>query len=164
MKQPWEDLLLIHAEEVFKYLRKIGATKEDAEDAVQEAIIKTIECFAQIKSTHLRAWLYKVAIHRYYTLYNKQQKTIYLTDDDAALLTSNISIESDFLIKERQTTIYVALQQLQPNFQQLLLMKYFSDLSYKDMAAILDVSEAHIKTYLQRGRKALRTQLEGLDE
>lgn len=164
MKQPWEGLLLKHAQEVYSYLRKIGATKEDAEDAVQEAIIKTIECIAQITLTHLRAWLYKVAIHRYYTLYNKQKKSIYLTDDDAALLTSNISIESDFLIKEQQTKIYEALQKLQPNFQQLLLMKYFSDLSYKDMAAILDVSEAHIKTYLQRARKTLRKRLEELDE
>ncbi|MER2190812.1 MAG: RNA polymerase sigma factor [Solibacillus sp.] len=164
MKQPWEGLLLQHAEEVFRYLRKIGATKEDAEDAVQEAIMKTIECIAQIELTHLRAWLYKVAIHRYYTLYKKQKKSIYLTDDDAALLTSNISIEADFLTKERQTTIYNALQKIQPNFQQLLIMKYFSELSYKDMAAILDVSEPHIKTYLQRARKALRKRLEDLDE
>lgn len=164
MKQPWEGLLLQHAEEVFRYLRKIGATKEDAEDAVQEAIMKTIECIAQIELTHLRAWLYKVAIHRYYTLYKKQKKSIYLTDDDAALLTSNISIESDFLRKEQQTTIYNALQKIQPNFQQLVIMKYFSELSYKDMASILEVSESHIKTYLQRARKALHKRLEELDE
>lgn len=164
MKKNWERLLLAHAEVVFKYLLKIGASKEDAEDMVQEAIMKTIECLHQIEADKLRAWLFKVALHRYYTLYNKQKNQTTLTDADLAQLKSALNVEEQIIVREQHANLREALQGLQPNFHQLLLMKYFMDLSYKEIANILDVSEAHVKTYLQRARKALRNNWEGHDE
>ena len=90
--------LLAHAEVVFKYLLKIGATKEDAEDVVQEAIMKTIECLQQIKANKLRAWLFKVALHRYYTLYNKQKTQTIFTDSELEQFKSAIHVEEQLII------------------------------------------------------------------
>lgn len=163
MKEPWENLLLTHAESVFKYLLKIGVKKEDAEDIVQESIIKTIECLPQIDVSYLRAWLFKVAIHRYYTLYKQQKRTAFLSDDELTTIQGALNIEEELLQHEQHANLREALQGLQPNFQQLLLMKYFMNLSYKEIANVLDVTESHVKTYLQRARKALRTKWEEFD-
>lgn len=160
MDGQWERYLLKEAEIVFKYLIKIGATKEDAEDIVQEAIMKTIECLSQINAEKLRAWLFKVALHRYYTLYNKKKTLTFLTDEEIRQFQSAINIEEQLILGEQNVNLREALQKLPQNFQQLLVMKYFMELSYKDMAAILEVSENHIRTYLQRARKALRKQWE----
>ena len=43
-------------------------------------------------------------------------------------------------------------------------MKYFMELSYKEISNILDMPESHVKTYLQRARKALRVKWEEFDE
>lgn len=160
MDRQWERYLLNEAEIVFKYLLKIGATKEDAEDIVQETIMKTIECLSQINADKLRAWLFKVALHRYYTLYNKKKTQAFLTDEEIIQFQSSINIEEQLILGEQNMKLRETLQKLPQNFQQLLVMKYFMELSYKDMAAILDVSENHIRTYLQRARKALRKQWE----
>lgn len=160
MDRQWERYLLNEAEIVFKYLIKIGATKEDAEDVVQESIMKTIECLSQINAEKLRAWLFKVALHRYYTLYNKKKTQAFLTDEEIKQFQSSINIEEQLILGEQNMKLRETLQKLPQNFQQLLVMKYFMELSYKDMAAILDVSENHIRTYLQRARKALRKQWE----
>ena len=160
MDRQWERYLLNEAEIVFKYLIKIGATKEDAEDVVQETIMKTIECLSQINAEKLRAWLFKVALHRYYTLYNKRKTQTFLTDEEIRQFQSSINIEEQLILGEQNMKLREALHKLPQNFQQLLVMKYFMELSYKDMAAILDVSENHIRTYLQRARKALRKQWE----
>lgn len=160
MDRQWERYLLNEAEIVFKYLIKIGATKEDAEDIVQESIMKTIECLSQINADKLRAWLFKVALHRYYTLYNKKKTQAFLTDEEIMQFQSSINIEEQLILGEQNMKLRETLQKLPQNFQQLLVMKYFMELSYKDMAAILDVSENHIRTYLQRARKALRKQWE----
>lgn len=162
MDKTWEQYLLQEAHIVFKYLIKIGATKEDAEDVVQEAIIKTIECLTQVKTDKLRAWLFKVSLHRYYTLYNKNKKSIHLSDDEMQQFQSSINIEEHLLVDEQNKMLREALQGLSPTYQQLLMMKYFMELSYKEMAAILDVSENHIRTYLQRARKTLKKQWEEL--
>jgi RNA polymerase sigma-70 factor (ECF subfamily) len=162
MNESWEQYLLREANVVFNYLLKIGATKEDAEDVVQEAIMKTIECISQIQVEHLRAWLFKVALHRYYTLYNKKKSVVFLTDEELAQFRSSLNIEQQIIVDEQHKKLRTALQGLSESFSQLLVMKYFMELSYKEMAAILDVSENHIRTYLQRARKALRKQWEGM--
>lgn len=165
MNKEWERLLLAHAEVVFKYLIKIGATKEDAEDVVQEAIIKTIECLSTIRHDNLRAWLFKVALNRYYTLYNKQKRATLIGDNEIEKLKIALDdAEQHYLQKEQHAKINEALQGLQPAFQQLLLMKYDMELSYKEIAAILAVSESHVKTYLQRARKAFKKQWELLED
>lgn len=161
MTNDWERLLLAHAQVVFSYLLKIGATKEDAEDIVQETLIKTIECMQKIDAGNLRAWLFKVAIHRYYTLYNKQKRTIHFSDEELAqLLPALENIEFTILQKEQNRLLQQAMDTLNPTYQQLLIMKYYMDLSYKEMATILEVSDSHIKTYLMRARKALKAQWE----
>lgn len=162
MDKSWENYLLEEAQIVFKYLIKIGATKEDAEDVTQETIMKTIECLSQIQAKNLRAWLFKVALHRYYTLYNKNKRSVSLSNDEMQQFQSSLNIEEHLLIDEQNQTLHRALQGLSSTYQQLLIMKYFMDLSYKEMASILDVSENHIRTYLQRARQALKKKWEDL--
>lgn len=160
MKRQWERYLLQEAEIVFKYLIKIGATKEDAEDVVQEAIIKTIECLSQIEATKLRAWLFKVALNRYYSLYSKKKILSYLSEEDIKQFQASINIEEQLISSEQNEHLQQALLQLPPHQQQLLIMKYFMDLSYKEIATIIDRSENYVRTYLQRARKAIRKKWE----
>ncbi len=160
MKRQWERYLLQEAKIVFKYLIKIGVAKEDAEDIVQEAIIKTIGCLSQIEANKLRAWLFKVALNRYYTIYNKKKIQSYLTDEDIQQLQASVNIEEQLISREQNEQLRFALLQLPQQFQQLLIMKYFMDLSYKEIASIIDHSENHVRTYLQRARKALRKKWE----
>lgn len=100
MKRQWERYLLQEAKIVFKYLIKIGVAKEDAEDIVQEAIIKTIGCLSQIEANKLRAWLFKVALNRYYTIYNKKKIQSYLTDEDIQQLQASVNIEEQLISRE----------------------------------------------------------------
>ena len=149
-------------EQLFRYAYFRLGNRSDAEDVVQEAIMKTIECISQVQVEKLRAWLFKVALHRYYTLYNKKKSVVLLTDEELALFRSSLNIEQQIIVDEQHEKLRTALQGLSDTFSQLLVMKYFMELSYKEMAAILDVSENHIRTYLQRARKALRKQWEGM--
>lgn len=160
MERQWERYLLQEAEIVFKYLIKIGATREDAEDIVQEAIIKTIECLSQIEANKLRAWLFKVALNRYYTLYSKKKTQSYLSDEDIEQIKASINIEVQLISSEQKKQLQQVLLQLPQHQQQLLIMKYFMDLSYKEIATIIDRSENYVRTYLQRARKALRKKWE----
>lgn len=157
LKNDWEQILLEQAKVVFKYLIKIGVSKEDAEDITQETIIKTIEYIGQIYPSKLKAWMFKVAIHRYYSLYNKNKTTINLNDEDLHFFLPALEhVESSLLEKELTKELANALKNLQSTFQQLLILKYYMDLSYKEISDILDVKESHVKTYLQRARNTLK--------
>lgn len=66
-KQLQEKLLAI-----YKTLLTMGARKEDAEDIVQETAIQFIQYIDGISPNDASAWLYKVAIHKYYDLIKSQ--------------------------------------------------------------------------------------------
>lgn len=158
----WERLLLIHAQVVFKYLIKIGATKEDAEDITQETIIKTIECLQQIETDKMRAWMFKVAIHRYYSLYQKNKTMVSLQEGDIEKIMPAVAdVELHLLSKEETKELAVALQNLQPTFQQLLILKYYMEFSYKEISDIINMKETSVKTYLQRARNKFKKIWEG---
>lgn len=157
MNNEWGQLLLEHAKIIFKYLIKIGAPKEDAEDITQETIMKTIECLQQIEPEKMRAWMFKVAIHRYYSLYNKNKSVVRLNQEDLELLIPALEhVEKNLLMKEQANELEAALQELQPKFQQLLILKYYMELSYKEISEVFDVKETFVKTYLQRARKSFK--------
>lgn len=157
LKNEWGQLLLEHAKVIFKYLIKIGAVKEDAEDITQETIMKTIECLQQIEPEKMRAWMFRVAIHRYYSLYNKNKSVVMLNHEELELLIPALEhVEKNLLMKEQAIELEAALQELQPKFQQLLILKYYMELSYKEISQIFDVKETFVKTYLQRARKSFK--------
>lgn len=81
-----EDLLFDEAKLVFKYLLKMGASKEDAEDIVQDTLYRTIKQIDSIHEDKVRAWLFKVAINNYYNLYHKRKALVQLTSEEIEIL------------------------------------------------------------------------------
>lgn len=159
-----ERLLLVEMKVVFRYLLKIGATKEDAEDIVQDTLYKALKNIDSIQADKITAWLFKVAINSYYTLYNKNKKQSHVSIDEMeGLKLLSEGTEDHIVTEERKHDIREALNLLKPSYKNLLVLKYVLELSYRDLANILDLSEQQVKTYLYRARNQFKEIWEGLD-
>ncbi|WP_100407826.1 RNA polymerase sigma factor [Bacillus solitudinis] len=157
-----EDLLIDEAKLVFKYLLKMGATKEDAEDIVQDTLYKTIKNIDSINENMVRSWLFKVAINNYYNLYRKMKTMVHLTSEELEMIKpSSNSTEEVYLNEQNKKDLMVALNELKPAYKNLLILKYFMDLSYKEIASILETSEQNVKVYLYRARNTFKHIWEG---
>jgi len=157
-----KSLLLEEIKVVFRYLLKIGASKEDAEDITQEALYKTIKNIDSIREDKMRAWLFKVAINDYYNLYNrrKSQNKSSLEDIDSIKLLTE-SLEETVFTEEKRERVHQALELLKTSYKNLLVFKYLMDFSYKEIGAILELSEHQVKTYLYRARNSFKDIWEG---
>ena len=69
-------------------------------------------------------------------------------------------VEASYLKKERQIMVHKAMRKLSPEYQQVLWLIYFEELSNKEAARIMKKSVRSIESLLYRARKALRSQLE----
>lgn len=140
---------------VYRYLRKLGISKLDAEDAVQETAYKYLLYYDSIKNSKIRGWLIRVALNSYYDQCRKQGR--YVLDLNESVLKVDVQElpETIFLQKERDSELGKALSQLKPHFQELLLLKYQSGLTYEEISKLLDISVSSIKTNLFRARKKL---------
>jgi RNA polymerase sigma factor (sigma-70 family) len=141
---------------IFKYLIKIGADPRDAEDIIQEALYKFISYIDSIDSKKAYSWLFRVALNQYYDLCRKQQKQINVSFENFDFVDESPLPEEYVRQHEMRKEIQVILDQLTPLYKQLLLLKYELELSYEEIAEMLDLNLGTLKTYLFRARKTFK--------
>lgn len=139
---------------VKNYLMKMGASKEDAEDIVQDTAYKFILYIDSISHKNVESWLFRVAVNGYYDLYRKRSRrqTIALKFNFQKLF-EEFTPEEAVLQNEQKQNVYDVLKKLKPKHQQLLLLKYSLDLAIRDIAELYEMKEDSVKTTLYRARK-----------
>jgi RNA polymerase sigma factor (sigma-70 family) len=141
---------------IYKYLIKIGANPRDAEDIVQEAVYKFIIYIDSIDSNKTSSWLFRVAINLYYDLCRKQKRQISISFENMNFADNSL-LPDDFVQQnEVRDEINQVLNQLKPLYKQILLLKYELELSYKEIAEMLDLNLGTLKTYLYRARETFK--------
>ena len=145
--------------EIRKYLIRLGATPADAEDIVQDTVYKAFLYIETIEANKFSAWLYKVAINRYYDLC-RRNKWIQIPIDSVEVADSDLP-EDHLLQKEKRAEIEYALSEMLPHHKQLLIMKYELEFSYQEIADLLGVKVESVKSGLFQARKQFQKRYRG---
>ncbi|WP_179376397.1 RNA polymerase sigma factor [Winogradskyella wichelsiae] len=143
----FRELLQLYKERLYWHIRKIVLNHDDADDVLQNSFIKIYRSIDKFKGeSKLFSWMYRIATNESITLLNKNAKRLQITNEeyqDKAInnLTADVYFEGDAIQLKLQKAIATL-----PEKQQLVFnMRYFDDLKYKDIAAILDTSEGALK-------------------
>jgi len=155
--EPLEEVLINEMKIVFKSLIKMGVTKEDTEDIVQNTLYKALKYIDSIEVRRARAWLFRVAFNEFYNLCRKNKKnvSINLSDIDILDLTAE-NPEDTAITSEKVKDIRRTLEKLQPAYKELLILKYVIGFSYRDISEFKGYSEEKVKIYLYRARKKFK--------
>jgi len=148
---------------IYRHLRHLGCSHEDAEDIVQDSFYKALLYLDGINPDRLSAWLFRVAVNRYYDQCRRQQNLPQVSIDCGPFLdrlTGDMEVEDIVLQREKVKTILETLNSINPTSRTLLLLKYDLDLSYREIAALMGLNEDTVKTYLYRARQQFRTRWE----
>lgn len=147
---------------IYKYLIKLGANPEDAKDIVQNTFFKAIEYMVHLEEGNISSWLFKVAINNYYDLCRKQKRR-----NDLALEEEHMSREIikdtpelNMILKESNEEIIKVLESMKESYKNLILLKYEMNLSYIQIAILLNIPESQVKTYLYRARNDFKKRWE----
>ncbi|MFJ7734066.1 RNA polymerase sigma factor [Lysinibacillus sp. NPDC097231] len=138
-------------------LLKMGANKQDAEDVLQETAYQFIKYIDGIDTNYAEAWLYRVAINKFYDVLRKQKHANnFVLSFNLQDLLDEQTPEFYVLQQEKHITIQKCLSMLQPKEAELLLLKYSADLSLKEIAVLFNTSDKTIKTQLARTKKKFK--------
>lgn len=139
---------------VKSYLMKMGASKEDAEDIVQDTAYKFILYIDSISQKNVESWLFRVAVNGYYDLYRKRSRrqAIDLKFNYQQLF-EEFTPEQAVLDNERRRDVDGVMKRLKPKHQQVLLLKYSLDLAIREIAELYEMKEDSVKTTLYRARQ-----------
>jgi len=138
-------------------------TREDAEDATMEIFMKLRDKLGQYDTERsFSAWLYKMsANHCWDMLRRKKARHEKDTDDvDDVILQTPEPNQLEKLIEERTSEeVRKGLNKLGARARMALVMRYYSDMSYDEIADGLGVRRAFVGVVLLRARHELRLAL-----
>jgi RNA polymerase sigma-70 factor, ECF subfamily len=164
-KEAWGDLYRLYAPGIFRFCRRALPTREDAEDATMEVFKKVWDNLHQYDATRpFTSWLYKVAAnHCWDSLRRRKIRQDKETEDvESVPLEHPDANQLEQLIEKRTSEeVRKALDKLPSRARMALVLRYYSDMSYDEIADALGVRRAFVGVVLLRARHELRQALEG---
>jgi len=163
--EAWGELYRDYAPAIFRFCRRAMPTREDAEDATMDIFVKIRQKLSQYDATRpFSAWLYTVAANHCWDLLRRRK----LRQDLETGEVEKMPLEHpdpgqlEQLVQQRTSQeIRRAMDQLPSRSRMALVLRYYSDMSYDDIAATLGVRRTFVGVVLLRARHQLREVLEG---
>jgi len=150
----FEQLILLHSEQLYRTAYVYVKNEQDALDVVQETVYKAFISIGQVKEPkYFVTWLTKILIRNCYRVLNQQTVV--------ADLIEQIPMKDSS--REEHLDLIDALSHLRKEYRDVLVLFYFHDVPMKEIASFIGITLNTVKTHLKRGREELKKQLGGLD-
>jgi RNA polymerase sigma-70 factor (ECF subfamily) len=159
----FEETVLPHLNAAFNLARWLTRNEHDAEDVVQESYLRAFSSFHTFQlGRDGRAWLLKIVRNTCYTWLRKNRPSEVSErfeegDPDASVAHANP--ETLLLAKVNTQLMREALEDVSPEYREILILRELEELSYKEIAQILDVPLGTVMSRLSRARKELHDRL-----
>jgi RNA polymerase sigma-70 factor (ECF subfamily) len=153
------ELVERHSPTCLRYAMRMLGSREDAEEATQEALLRAHRALARYDGqTAFRTWLMSILINRCRTtLLTRRRRTSRIVLDDDAVQRASAGDTSVHI--DLRDTIDRAIARLDPAHREAFLLKHVEQLSYDEMSAITGVGISALKMRVQRACDQLRTLL-----
>jgi len=165
--EAFEELVLKYQRQIYTVAYRFMGNHEDASDLAQEAFIKAYKSIDRFRGeSSLKTWLYHIVANVCRDELRKRKKGQVLSLD-APISTEEGEItrqtedwtNAPYLIyesKEAQYFIQEAINQLTPEYKEVIILREIQGFSYEEIAQHLGCSLGTIKSRLNRARKAMR--------
>src|ERR1044071_663214 len=154
----YEEALLPHLDAAYNLARWLTRDERDAEDVVQEACLRAFKHFDAFKGGDARPWLLAIVRNTYYTWIqrNRLPEVAAPFDDEKDAHVSDAPDPETLLLKEAdRQMIRRALRKLPAEFLEVIVLREFEELSYKEIAEVIQVPVGTVMSRLARARKRL---------
>lgn len=171
IESAYEELIDRYQQPVYSIVFRLLGSSTDACDVAQEVFLKIFRNVGNFQEkSSLRTWIFRIAVNeahnhrRWFARHCKREVAIEKSEDER-----NYSLEhapdpgrSPFdqaLDSETRALIERALAEINPVFRAAVVLRDIENLSYEEIAEILQVSLGTVKSRILRGREALRREL-----
>ena len=174
--EAFTELINAHKNKIFALARKLTGNSQDTEDIVQETFLKAIDKIDTFRSeSSFGTWLYTIALNIARAQFAKQQQADlkpledYLPGYEHGPLDSSDSAQSrlfdwkdphqELESSQLRQSISEALDELPYKYREAFILRYFEEMSVKEVAEMTGESVASAKSRILRARLALRDSL-----
>jgi RNA polymerase sigma-70 factor (ECF subfamily) len=154
----FEQTILPHLHAAYNLARWLTSTDQDAEDVVQEAYLRAFKFFDTFHGGDSRAWLLTIVRHTAYTwLRQNRDHELAASFDDEQYDAETVSESSEEVLLDvlEQQLLREAIAALPVEFREVIVLNALEDLSYKEIAVVVNIPIGTVMSRLARARKRL---------
>jgi RNA polymerase sigma-70 factor (ECF subfamily) len=160
----FEQLAMPLFDQLFNHACWLTGDRADAEDLVQETYAKALKGFGSFaEGTNLRAWMFKILRNAFLNSRSGlKRNTSYLEDEETGAdeaVAHDVTPEALLLATESQEAVFSALEKLPVAHREIILLCDVDEMSYREIAQVLDVPAGTVMSRLARARRKLRVAL-----
>jgi RNA polymerase sigma-70 factor, ECF subfamily len=155
-RRAFSELVRRYQAVVYRSCYRILGEREDAKDASQEAFIRAYRKLGTFRGrSTFKTWMLRVAIN--VSLNERERRKLPRTDvGSAESVPGSDSPEADVMSIEATAQIHQALQLLRPDHRAAIVLRDLEGLTYRETAEVLGIVEGTAKSWVHRGREALK--------
>lgn len=156
-------LLYTYWNEVYHFILKRTQNETVAEDITIETFSKAFDKIAQYSDEFaFNTWLITIAKNVHIDFLRKKKSDMFIELDDEennsstyTIIDTSPTIEDEIIQQQNLKKLLDCIKQLKPDYQEIIQLRYFQELSYQEMADELNESLSNIKVRLLRAKKLL---------
>ena len=165
MRARFETQVLPHLDAAYRYARRLARSPGDADDLVQDAVLRAFRGFSGLRGANVKAWLLTIVRNCHFTAYKLQARRPSAGSADSIDSSHEQSIAAPDQDPERismhqddERTLEKLLSSLSEEHREVLSLREIDDLSYSEIAVITNLPIGTVMSRLARARSALRSQ------
>ncbi|HTX93200.1 MAG TPA: sigma-70 family RNA polymerase sigma factor [Anaerolineales bacterium] len=162
-RNAYGELVRRHYQGVVRVVYRMCGDTALAEDATQEAFIRAWVSLPSFQpAAPLRSWLYRIAINAALDVLRRKPEES-LEENQVTMVTDQAaSPEMALIEKERVTLVQQAMKALPEAARSVLVLREYGELSYQEIAKVLDIPIGTVMSRLNYARNRLRELLKGV--
>ncbi|HYL38301.1 MAG TPA: sigma-70 family RNA polymerase sigma factor [Bryobacteraceae bacterium] len=171
-EEAYEILIQRYQQPVYNLVCRLANDPSDGADIVQEVFLKVFRNIQSFRGgSSLKTWIYRIAVneaynHRRWFSRHQRQEVAFAPEEGTQNFADSLADPGrnpfdQAADHETRTLVEAALEKLNPKFRAAVILRDIEDLSYEEIAVVLQVSLGTVKSRILRGREALRRVLEG---
>jgi RNA polymerase sigma-70 factor, ECF subfamily len=145
---------------------RLTRSRDEAEDLVQEAVVRAYEAYERFDGANFKAWMLRILTNLYINRYRARQRNApaaSLEEDGAYEPVADARETPDRLLFDEalDDEIEEALARVPEEFRMAVILSDIEGMSYQEVADAVGVPIGTVRSRLARGRAILRRELEG---
>lgn len=149
----YEVLVRRHRDRIYRIALRMLGNSHDAEDIAQDVVIQLWTALSGfVGSSSFTTWLYRIVVNRCLNHLRRHRHTRPVRDSDPA---PTAGAEDTVIAQQRATATLHAIAALPPDLRAVLVLHEMEGLSYREVAAITNLTEPTVRGRLHRARNQL---------
>jgi RNA polymerase sigma factor (sigma-70 family) len=155
--------VLPHLDAAYRFARWLSRSPSDADDVVQEAILRAFRAFDGLRGSDVKAWLLTIVRNCHVTTITQQRRRGFVplpeeTDahDGYAMISPAQGPEGAAMHRDEERTLERLMAALPEEHREVLILREIEELGYRDIAAVTNVPIGTVMSRLARARAALK--------